>query len=203
MRKSIKGIFVLVGAITLTVGSNLQAKADWKQDDGKWWYAVNSEKGYVTDWGYIAGKWYYFDENGYMKTDWIEKDGKWYYLKNSGEMVTGWYNINGDDWYYFDADGVMKTTDLVQDDVTYHFSASGKCINPYETKKTTNNSTTSNNSSNWNSGITKESVVYYHDAAERNTINRFTTADIIIEPSTDDSEKEAQDLDGMTYYPTK
>lgn len=51
----------------------------------------------------INGKWYFFDENGYMKTGWIKYKTKWYYCDESGAMLTGTETPDG---YSVGADGV-------------------------------------------------------------------------------------------------
>ena len=67
----------------------------WKQgSDGRWWYEHNEAdengKKYTTNnWEKINDKWYYFDEEGWMKTGWLQDGDKWYYLDDtSGEMLT-------------------------------------------------------------------------------------------------------------------
>lgn len=39
-------------------------------------------------WEELGGKWYFFDENGYMKTGWIDWEGKSYYCSENGDMLT-------------------------------------------------------------------------------------------------------------------
>jgi len=52
-------------------------------------------------------KWYYFDDQGWMKSnEWINPDGNWYYLSNDGAMLTG-YNRVGDTPYFFRTSGVL------------------------------------------------------------------------------------------------
>jgi len=53
-------------------------------------------------WQYIAGYWYYFDEeSGKLTTGWQEIDNEWYYLDSNdeGRMLSGWQRLNGY-WYY-------------------------------------------------------------------------------------------------------
>jgi hypothetical protein len=64
-----------------TIGVN----AEWKQDSNGWWNTEGDS--YSVDWKYIAGKWYYFGEDGYMKTGWIKYDDKSYYLNSDGSMA--------------------------------------------------------------------------------------------------------------------
>jgi len=59
--------------------------AQWKQDSKGWWNAEDSS--YSIGWKYIDMKWYYFDNNGYLKTGWVLYRDKWYYLYPSGDMA--------------------------------------------------------------------------------------------------------------------
>ena len=62
----------------------------WHKDSKGWWYA-DSETSYCKDcWKQINGKWYAFDEEGYMMANqWkVEAGGDTYYLGADGEMVT-------------------------------------------------------------------------------------------------------------------
>ena len=66
----------------------------------------------------MNGKWFYFDNNGYMKTGWVPYNGEWYYCNPDanngieGEMKTGWIMDHGT-WYYLGRTGIMQT-DWVQ-----------------------------------------------------------------------------------------
>jgi len=76
----------------------VSASAEWRSDSTGWWYSQGNS--YVKGWNEINYKWYYFDNNGYMKTGWLKSSGNWYYLKSSGEMAKGTvidgYIINND-----------------------------------------------------------------------------------------------------------
>ena len=104
----------------------------WQQTSSGWKY-VFVDGTYVTGWGRIQGKWYYFNSNGLMQTGIITVGGKKYaldsqsgamitgwinhtvsgvtyrmYANASGEILTGWQRI-GDYWYVFGGNGYMKT----------------------------------------------------------------------------------------------
>jgi hypothetical protein len=49
------------------------------------------------------GKWYYFDNEGYMKKGWILWNAKWYYLGENGDMLLDTITPDG---YRLDKDGV-------------------------------------------------------------------------------------------------
>ena len=64
------------------------AGGSWKQSaDGRWWWDYGDGTWPAAKWLYINGKWYYFQEDGYMATGWITLYNKSYYLDPvSGEM---------------------------------------------------------------------------------------------------------------------
>lgn len=73
----------------------------WQNENGRWRYQY-ADGSYVKDkFQYLDGKWYNFDENGYMRTGWYLRGSVWFYLKPDGAMATGWEQID-QKWYYFD-----------------------------------------------------------------------------------------------------
>lgn len=100
------------------------------------WKFLKSNGEYATNtWGWINGRYYYFDASGNMATGWRNIGGRWYYMNPaegnlqgamligvifdpaynayfyadaSGAMVTGWYQV-GANWYYFNpnSDGLQ------------------------------------------------------------------------------------------------
>lgn len=82
-----------------------------------YYYYGKDGKAIVSKFHTIAGKKYYFNEEGHMETGRVEVDGATYYLgdANDGAMKTGWiqleeYTENPDDtsaWYYFENNGKM------------------------------------------------------------------------------------------------
>lgn len=108
----------------LANGSAVAGK--WISEDGKWWF-LRSNNSYPQDcWEKIDGKWYLFDEAGWMLYDWKSDDGKWYYLgdKNDGSMKTGWvFDKNLKAWFYLKTDGSMATG-WIQDKGTWYYLAS-------------------------------------------------------------------------------
>lgn len=91
----------LIITSTLALSSS-GVSAEWKQDSNGWW---NSEgNSWSIGWKQIDGKWYYFDDDGYMKTGWIQTGDKWYYLYSSGAMATN-TTIDG---YSLDSDGAWS-----------------------------------------------------------------------------------------------
>lgn len=99
LTKIIASFLIVASALVL---SPREASAEWKQDSNGWWNTEGSS--WSIGWKQIDRKWYYFDNNGYMKTGWIENGNKWYYLYSSGAMA----NNTTIDCYSLDSDGVWS-----------------------------------------------------------------------------------------------
>ncbi|MGI5957826.1 MAG: GH25 family lysozyme [Massiliimalia sp.] len=86
--------------------TDLTAKSgEWIFQEGKWWYRHADGSYTKNGWEQIQGKWYYFDEKGWMKTGWIRYDNHWYCTEDNGAMCANtWKNLGGK-WYRFDVDG--------------------------------------------------------------------------------------------------
>lgn len=63
--------------------SPIRAEAEWKQNNGCWWYTEGSS--WAIGWRLIDGNWYYFNKYGYMEHD-NTIDG--YYLNSNGAWST-------------------------------------------------------------------------------------------------------------------
>lgn len=62
----------------------------WHLDKTGWWYADTTSSYYQNRWAKIKGKWYFFNEEGYMESSvWKLSGGDSYYLGSDGAMVTG------------------------------------------------------------------------------------------------------------------
>lgn len=83
LTKIIVNSLLIVSTLSLTpIGVN----AEWKQNNIGWWYTEGNS--WSINWRLIDGKWYYFDQNGYMQIGWIQdNNGKWYYLNSDGSMA--------------------------------------------------------------------------------------------------------------------
>ena len=90
----------------IAFNQNRDGKGTWMQTDGRWWFKYTSG-GYAKHWELLDEKWYYFDDQGWMKSnEWINPDGNWYYLSNDGAMLTDYNRVNGKP-YFFRSNGVL------------------------------------------------------------------------------------------------
>ena len=89
----------------IAFNQNRDDKGTWMLTDGRWWFKYTSG-GYAKHWEYLDKKWYYFDDQGWMKSnEWINPDGNWYYLSNDGSILTDYNRVNGKP-YFFRPNGV-------------------------------------------------------------------------------------------------
>ena len=121
--------FFLCGALLVFLLTPVsQVKADWQRDNVGWWYLRTDGSYYKNVGAKINGKWYKFDERGYMITGWHlleyfgdrgEKITSWYYFDPvNGDQKFGWQNIDGK-WYYF-AENMLRGSHLI-DGKLYYF----------------------------------------------------------------------------------
>lgn len=85
------------------------------EESGQWWYA-DTPKSYVSgQWALIDGRWYVFDQKGYMIRGWFKQGEDWYYLNpNDGTMLSRqWIEIDGKS-YYLTKSGVMTRNAYVK-----------------------------------------------------------------------------------------
>ena len=103
----------------------------WLKENGKWYYF--NEAGYMITWTYgIDGKCYAFDKSGAMieKKGWVKFDDyTWFYGNGDGTVKSGqWLKENGK-WYYFNGNGEMSNEGSYYiDDKCYIFDKSGGMI---------------------------------------------------------------------------
>lgn len=73
-----------------SITNSRKYKQGWNKDDKGWWYADTESTYYKSRWAKINGKWYSFDEGGYMLSNtWqVEAGGDTYYLGAEGDMQT-------------------------------------------------------------------------------------------------------------------
>ena len=74
--------------IEITEEDLTRVNGQWLRDDRGWWYQKGDGTYTSNGWQYINYKWYFFDQEGYMKTGWISWEDKLYYCDPSGPC---WY----------------------------------------------------------------------------------------------------------------
>lgn len=85
----------------------------WQQQNDKWLYYENN----VPVWGcfkYINGRWYAFDNAGFMIKGWFKSGEDWYYLGEDGGMLSGQWLEDKGKWYYLTDSGIMATNAKVK-----------------------------------------------------------------------------------------
>ncbi len=75
----------------------------WRQDHRGWWYEYSDRTYPYNCWQCIDGRYYCFDESGYLRYGWIWWDNKWYYTGTDGALMA---NTRTPDGYYVGGDGV-------------------------------------------------------------------------------------------------
>lgn len=104
--KNIKKKIMIIGSLfaicLTTMDSDIVQAASWQQNDIGWWWQEDDFSYPVNTWKSINGKWYFFNENGYMlEQGWHWINGKCYYMYESGAMASDtWIGEN-----YVDASG--------------------------------------------------------------------------------------------------
>ena len=84
--------------------------------DGQWWYADTPQSIIAGRWAYINGRWYVFDQKGFMIKGWFKQGDDWYYMNpDDGAMIAGqWVNIEGKS-YYLTQSGLMARNGYIED----------------------------------------------------------------------------------------
>lgn len=83
----------------------------WEQDLNGWRFKKLNGTYPKEEWIRNNGKWYYFNQTGYMSTGWVQVSGQWYYMNQDGSMAVGWVNVDNK-WYYLTGTGacLLNTT---------------------------------------------------------------------------------------------
>ena len=115
---------------------NYKPVGSWHKTAKGWWYGDTSGWYAKNQWQKIDGKWYYFNQNGYMETDayrsgyyltesgaWDGKDkvtgwkknttGWWYEIGVNTFISNGWKLISGK-WYYFKKTGYAAQNEFIK-----------------------------------------------------------------------------------------
>nr|WP_298054325.1 cell surface protein [uncultured Lachnoanaerobaculum sp.] len=89
----------------------------WNVDkDGQWWYADTPHSRIAGRWAYIDGRWYVFDQKGYMIKGWFKQGDDWYYMNpDDGAMLSGqWVDVECKS-YYLTQSGLMARNGYIED----------------------------------------------------------------------------------------
>lgn len=73
MRKHFLLIAILV--VNLSMLKPFTSLADWEKNATGWWYQENDRSYPLNCWKEIKGKWYYFNQDGYMSSNTVTPDG--------------------------------------------------------------------------------------------------------------------------------
>ena len=84
--------------------------------DGQWWYADTPQSVIAGRWAYINGRWYVFDQKGFMIRGWFKQDTDWYYMNPAdGAMISNqWVDVDGKS-YYLTQSGLMARNGYIED----------------------------------------------------------------------------------------
>lgn len=85
----------------------------WKQQQDKWLYYKDN----APVWGgfhYVNGRWYAFDNAGFMIKGWFKTAEGWYYLGEDGGMLSSQWLEDKGKWYYLTKTGLMATSAKVK-----------------------------------------------------------------------------------------
>lgn len=108
-KKIRKSLILCAVMIWMLLPVSVQA-GEWKKNAVGWWWQEDYGTYPVSTWENIRGRYYAFDERGYMRSGWFREGESWYYLggANDGAMKTGWQKVNGK-WYWMNRDGRMAS----------------------------------------------------------------------------------------------
>lgn len=84
--------------------------------DGQWWYADTPQSIVTGRWAYINGRWYVFDQKGFMIRGWFKQGEDWYYMNPAdGAMISNqWVDVDGKS-YYLTQSGLMARGGYIED----------------------------------------------------------------------------------------
>ena len=90
---------------------------------------IDSERNKLIGLNWIEGKWYYFDENGYLKTGWQTVEEKIYYFSlETGERYENGVYVIEDEEYSFDENGEVISKIDSEDSVENGLTDTGDSI---------------------------------------------------------------------------
>lgn len=121
---------VLSGKVQIQITSDSTYGGSWESSGSSWRLKKEDGTYAAGQWGMVDGKWYLFNQAGYMADGWQQVNQTWYYLGINGDMAIGWQNIDGK-WYYFSTVDTGTQGSMLSDTTTpdgYTVSADGVWI---------------------------------------------------------------------------
>lgn len=126
MRKLTACLLVAVLLCCMWGGPALADSGEWMQSGSRWRYRYGDGSYPAGTWEVIGGKWYCFDDAGWMRTGWLEDGDEWYYLGADGAMRTGWIWTGA--WYFLMPSGEMATDWIKLGSDWYYLNESGAMV---------------------------------------------------------------------------
>lgn len=140
MKKKIGRIVGISLCFTLLFSTN--AFAEWRQDQGNWWF-VNADGNYAKDgWHWIEGKCYYFTSDGYCLMNTKTPDG--YEVDANGAWiiggvvqtqqhtpVKGWNDVDGV-WKYYTGSKYITSDWKSIENKRYYFDENGSMMKGFQ-----------------------------------------------------------------------
>ena len=110
--------FVSWCAYTACAAHRAKAHTGWEKAGDRWTYIDENGEKLAGRWAYIGGRWYVFDNAGYMIRGWFKDRSGWYYMADDGGMLAGqWLDYNGEQ-YYLTKTGAMAKNAYVRSEKT-------------------------------------------------------------------------------------
>lgn len=109
LKRMMIGFLLLLAFVCALFPVTACADGTWMDNSIGRWYRNKDGSNPAGCWQQIDGKWFYFNETGYLQTGWVEYAGNLYYQDDDGAMMGGWKQID-DQWYCFNDDGTLKTS---------------------------------------------------------------------------------------------
>lgn len=108
-----------------------------KSESGQWWYADTPQSIIAGRWAYIDGRWYVFDQKGYMIKGWFKQGEDWYYMNpDDGAMISGqWVDVDNMSFYMAKL-GLMARNAYIKSDTNdmyFWVDAEGRYVKELDT----------------------------------------------------------------------
>ncbi len=127
---------ILVLLLVLAFPAVCSARWKWNANRTRC-YNTSTHKYAKSSWERISGKWYYFDDKGYIKTGRFRVGNNYYYVRKSsgrasnekiknyfygkdGAAIKNRWKKIGKNWFYFGANGKLKTGRFQVKNQTYY-----------------------------------------------------------------------------------